>query len=61
MIELGVSTGPTVEKRSYESLIVAGMETQAAAALVPVAVAAVESAAGVWARAFAAAEVLTWK
>ncbi len=58
MIELGVGGGPDrTERRSYESLIVAGMETQAAAVLVPVAVAAVEAAASTWARAFGAAEV----
>ena len=58
LTELGVSRGPDrTERRSYEALVVSMAETQAVGALVPVAVAAVESAAGVWARAFAAAEV----
>ena len=58
MIELGVGGGPDrTERRSYESLVVAGLEAQASAVLVPVAVAAVEAAAGVWSRAFGAAEI----
>ena len=58
MIELGVGGGPDrTERRNYESLVVAGMESAAVGVLVPVAVAAVEAAASTWARAFGAAEV----
>ena len=58
LTELGVSGEPDrTERRSYESLIVAGMERAAVGLLVPVAVASVEAAASTWARCFAAAEV----
>ena len=59
MIELGVSSGPTVETRSYESLLVAAVEDQAAglAVLRPLVLGAVESCAGAYSRAFASAEV----
>ena len=60
MIELGVSTGPdapTVERRSYTSAITAAAEAEATTGLLGAAVGAVEVAAGLFARAFASADV----
>ncbi len=60
MIELGVSTGPDeprVERRNYTAQITAALETWAEAGLYGAALGAVETAASLYARAFASADV----
>ena len=60
MIELGVSAGPDgpgVERRNYTAQITAALESWAEAGLYGAALGAVETAAGLYARAFASADV----
>ena len=57
MIELGIASGPPVERHSYTSIRTAAAEAWAEHGLYGAMVGAVEIAAGLYARAFASATV----